>query len=66
MILDASNSFDKDGYIVSYTWDFSDGESSYGVKITHIYTNTGVYTVKLAVVDDEGDVSYWESGWVKP
>jgi len=20
----------------------------------------------LAVVDDEGDVSYWESGWVKP
>ncbi|MEM0493548.1 MAG: NosD domain-containing protein [Candidatus Thermoplasmatota archaeon] len=47
-------SFDLDGDIVDYTWDFGDGSTSAGVNTTHIYTATGNYTLKLTVKDNEG------------
>lgn len=50
-----SKSFDEDGDIVSYQWDFGDGISSAGKEIVlHSYEEEGTYTVCLKVVDDKG------------
>jgi len=51
---DASGSYDIDGIIVSYTWDFGDGIKNNDIKATHIYTTQGIYTVSLLVVDNDG------------
>ena len=51
----ASESYDPDGYIVSYTWDFGD-ETPIVVEndpiTNHTYTTFGDYTVKLTVTDN--------------
>ena len=51
---DASFSYDPDGTIVSYEWDFGDGATASGVVVTHAYSAAGNYTVTLAVTDDAG------------
>jgi PKD repeat protein len=51
---DASSSYDPDGTITSYDWDFGDGNTSSGVITTHRYTTNGTYTVNLTVTDDDG------------
>ncbi len=51
---DASASHDPDGSIVSYAWDFGDGNSGSGVSVTHVYGAAGTYTVTLTVTDDLG------------
>lgn len=48
---------DADGphTIVSYTWDFGDGDPpKTGVTVTHDYVKTGIYLVTLTVVNDKG------------
>jgi PKD repeat protein len=40
--------------IVSYFWDFGDGNTSELIKPTHTYTNGGEYIVVLTVLDSEG------------
>lgn len=50
----SDNSSDSDGTIVTYSWDFDDGQSSSEENPTHIYTNTGTYIVDLTVTDDGG------------
>jgi len=50
----ASASYDLDGVIVSYFWDFGDGTNASGVTVSHAYTNNGIYTVTLIVTDDDG------------
>jgi len=55
MIFDASGSYDADGEIVSYQWDFGDGSPfGDGVTPTHTYEDSGVFTVTLTVTDDDG------------
>jgi PKD repeat protein len=49
-------SFDSDGSIVNWTWDFGDGNSSYSQNPTHIYTKTGTYIVTLTVIDEGGGI----------
>ncbi len=51
---DASGSTDPDGSIVSYTWDFGDGQTGTGETATHKYTTAKTYTVELTVKDDTG------------
>ncbi|PNX48722.1 MAG: hypothetical protein BV457_03145 [Thermoplasmata archaeon M9B1D] len=49
---DASNSYDSDGFILYYIWDFGDGISDFGKKVKHEYSQAGTYTVTLTVEDD--------------
>lgn len=52
--LDGSTSIDYDGTIVSYQWDFGDGETGSGVIVAHQYAAPGRYSVTLTVTDDDG------------
>ena len=54
---DASKSKDYDGYIKSYKWDFGDGSTGEGQKVTHKYLHPGNYTVVLTVTDNGGAIS---------
>ena len=51
---DGSASYDPDGPIVSYAWDFGDGKSASEASVKHTYTAVGTYTVTLTVTDDLG------------
>jgi PKD repeat protein/sugar lactone lactonase YvrE/nitrous oxidase accessory protein NosD len=51
---DGTGSHDPNGRIVSYAWDFGDGNTGNGEKTDHTYTVAGSYTVKLVVTDDHG------------
>lgn len=54
MIFDASGSYDPDGAIVSYVWDFGDGVTGVGAILVHTYQSPGEYTVTLTVTDNAG------------
>ena len=56
---DASGSYDPDGEIISYEWDFGDGIREIYVKdvnltdtAAHVYPDAGTYTVNLTVTDN--------------
>ena len=60
---DASDSYDKDGVIKTYIWDFGDGTKTEGEKVKHTYEFLGeyniryplIYTVCLYVKDDSNN-----------
>ena len=52
--LDGSGSYDPDGTIQNYEWDFGDGSThGGGVGPNHLYNNPGVYYVNLTVTDSQ-------------
>ena len=51
---DASGSSDTDGTIVSYLWNFGDGDTSTSQNPTHAYDQEGAYTITLTVTDNDG------------
>jgi len=51
VLFDASSST---GDIILYAWDFGDGTEATGVRVTHIYSAEGTYTVRLTVTDGKG------------
>jgi len=51
---DASASYDPDGSIISYSWEFGDSTTGSGKTATHAYTDAGSYTVTLTVADNDG------------
>ena len=51
---DASGSYDPDGSIVSYAWNFGDGNTGSGMTATHTYSSVNDYTVTLTVTDNGG------------
>jgi len=56
---DASESYDPDGTVAEYVWDFGDGSWTSTSTLTahHTYGQVGQYTVALVVKDAEGDLS---------
>lgn len=50
----SSCSFDPDGYIAGYQWDFGEGGFGYSSVDFHTYYNPGTYPVWLTVTDNEG------------
>ena len=51
---DGLGSFDLDGTIVSYDWDFGDSTTGTGSTLSHAYAASGLYPVALTVTDDGG------------
>jgi len=51
--VDASDSSD-DGEIVSYEWDFGNGETASGETASVTYADAGTYEITLTVTDDKG------------
>lgn len=51
----SQGSYDPDGTIVSYAWNFGDGTpSSNQANPSHVYSNAGNYTATLTVTDNDG------------
>jgi len=50
---DASESFDPEGTIVEYAWDF-DGMSATDMIVNYTYSAEGTFTITLTVTDDDG------------
>ena len=49
-----SASYDPDGTIASYSWNFGDGGASTASNPSHTYTSAGNYTATLTVTDNLG------------
>lgn len=45
---------DSDGRLVSYSWDFGDGQTSALQSPVHLYAFAGSFTARLTVADDGG------------
>ncbi len=55
---DAGQSYDPDGRIVKYAWDFGDGEKADGRRVSHAYVKEyGDMVVKLTVTDNRGAIA---------
>lgn len=54
---DGRRSFDADGTLAQYAWDFGDGGGTSGAQVQHAYTAPGTYTVRLTVTDLNGATS---------
>jgi PKD repeat protein len=52
-VLFTSSSYDLDGRIVNYTWDFGDGAKTTTQDAQHTYDTPGEYYVRLTVIDDD-------------
>lgn len=52
--LNGANSFDQDGAVVSYAWDFGDGIRTVGAIVSHTYSFAGQYQATLTVTDNSG------------
>ncbi|UCE73840.1 MAG: PKD domain-containing protein, partial [Methanomassiliicoccales archaeon] len=60
VLFNGSQSYDEDGTVVEYDYDFGDGSSSGWnphSEIPHSYTSPGQYLASLTVRDDDGDES---------
>jgi len=54
IIFNSDCSYDEDGEIVSYLWDFDDGTDSEEINPVHSFEEKGNYNVTLTVTDDDG------------
>jgi hypothetical protein len=54
IMFNGSLSYDLDGWIISYRWDFGDGTNASGSIVAHAYENLGTYPVILTVTDNNG------------
>jgi len=52
----SDTSTDLDGAIVSWDWDFGDGTTNKERDPSHQYDRKGEYTVRLAVMDNDGGI----------
>lgn len=54
IIFNGSMSYDPDGNIVNYSWEFGDGYTGYGKFTHHTYSYDGTYIISLTVTDNDG------------
>jgi PKD repeat protein len=56
ILFNGSGSYDPDGSIISYAWDFGfgDGNTGTGESPAYTYAQDGTYNVTLVVTDNEG------------
>jgi PKD repeat protein len=53
-----SSAVDSDGQIVSYHWDFGDGQTADGPSASHTYMSAGTFTSLVTVTDNGGEVAH--------
>jgi len=53
---DASSSSGSAGSILMYEWSFGDEEADTGKTVSHTYRHPDIYTARLTVTDDDGNV----------
>ena len=63
MTADGRTSSDPDGDVISFEWDFGDGESATTSLETHTYAVAGVYTVRLTVTDSHAASNFSEEDY---
>jgi len=51
---DGSSSYDIDGTITSYIWDFGDGTIGNGINPIHNYNTSGLFNITLTITDNDG------------
>jgi large repetitive protein len=51
---DGGGSIDWDGKLTRYRWDFADGATAEGTRVSHAFSQPGTYPVRLTVTDDSG------------
>lgn len=51
---DASSSYDPDGTVSLFSWDFGDGKTDEGVTVSHVFETWGTFTITLTVRDNRG------------
>lgn len=51
---DGSGSYDADKDNLQYSWNFGDGSTGEGARVSHTYEKSGDYTAKLSVSDNSG------------
>jgi PKD repeat protein len=54
LVFSGSGSLDPDGDIVDWVWDFKDGATATGERVTHRFARPGAYQVRLMVRDNTG------------
>ncbi|NOQ93899.1 MAG: PKD domain-containing protein, partial [Methylophaga sp.] len=54
---EGTSSYDTDGSLVLYAWDFGDGNSATGSQVNHTYNTAGTFTASLTVTDDTAATS---------
>ena len=52
--IDGSGTFDSDGTIVSYEWNFGDNSTGTGISPSHTYQTPGSFAITLKVTDNDG------------
>jgi hypothetical protein len=50
LVFDASNSFDLDGKIIQYSWDFGDGKTANGKTVEHCYVFENNYNIDYPLI----------------
>jgi LEA14-like dessication related protein len=54
-VFSGTNSYDPDGKVVGWAWDFGDGHHMSGSEVEHAFLNPGVHVVSLTVIDQAGE-----------
>jgi hypothetical protein len=57
ILFNGSNSYDPDGYIVEFIWNFNDGTIKNGEIVYNLFNEDGEYEVLLSVVDNDGSIN---------
>ena len=52
-IISAEKSFDDDQKVLSYNWNFGDGNTGSGKSMVHVFQKSGRYTITLTVNDGQ-------------
>jgi PKD repeat protein len=55
--LNGSESYDPDGTIAKWSWDFGDGKTGSGKIVNHSYAKNGSFIVSLTVTDNGGSTN---------
>lgn len=54
ILFNGSNSYDPDGNITSWYWEFGDNTNGTGKIRNHLYSTAGTYQITLTVTDEKG------------